>query len=402
MKKIKLLIIILSLILFLLCCYLGIKKYREYLKIKNAKVNIILVDDLTIGFYEEAKVSDFIQEINGNIIDDYDIDTTIVSKQKIEYEYINEENIRLKQSFIIEVVDKTPPLIWLNSTYSIAVGSSDNLLENILCADNLDSNPNCYIEGEYDLNTIGKYPVFFKAVDIAGNESVKEFTINVYEPKKTSSSSIKTSYKQYADIVKEYKTDNTKIGIDISEWQDYPDFAKLKEAGVEFVIIRVGGTKGREGDYFVDKSFEYNLENAKKYNIPIGLYFFSYATSIEKAKENANWVLKQINGEKIDLPISFDWENWNNFNKYHISFYELTKMANTFIDTVEKAGYQGMNYGSKTYLENMWLPSDNITWLAHYTSKTNYEGKYKFWQICDNALVDGIDGPVDVNIMFEE
>ena len=176
----------------------------------------------------------------------------------------------------------------------------------------------------------------------------------------------------------------------------------VKEAGVEFVIIRVGGTKGREGDYFLDKSFIYNITNANKVGLPVGLYFFSYATSPLKAKENANYVLEQIKGYKVELPISFDWENWNNFNKYHISFYELTKMANTFIDTVEKAGYQGMNYGSKAYVENMWLPSDNITWLAHYTSKTNYEGKYKFWQICDNALVDGIDGPVDVNIMFEE
>ena len=60
-----------------------------------------------------------------------------------------------------------------------------------------------------------------------------------------------------------------------------------------------------------------------------------------------------------------------------------------------------MNYGSKTYLENMWMESNNTIWLAHYTSKTNYEGKYKFWQLCDNALVDGIDGPVDVNIMYE-
>ena len=135
--------------------------------------------------------------------------------------------------------------------------------------------------------------------------------------------------------------------------------------------------------------------------MPVGLYFFSYATSKEKAKENAKWVLNQIEGKRIDLPIAFDWENWNKFNQYHISFYELSQMANAFIKEVEFKGYQGMNYGSKTYLENMWMPSNNIIWLAHYTSQTSYQGKYKFWQICDNALVDGINGPVDVNIMYE-
>ena len=75
-------------------------------------------------------------------------------------------------------------------------------------------------------------------------------------------------------------------------------------------------------------------------------------------------------------------------------------MADIFIRTVEEKGYKGMNYGSKTYLENMWMESDNTIWLAHYTSKTNYNGKYKFWQICDNAIIDGINGPVDVNIMY--
>ena len=401
MKKYKIIIIILLGILLLLGIALGIKKYTEYLKIKNAIVHIVLVDDLKAEFYSDVKVSDFIKEINGTIIDDYQIDTKKLEKKLINYEYINDDGIKLKKNFELEIVDKTPPLVWLNSTYSIQLGSNSNFYENILCADNTDSNPNCYIEGDYDLNKVGKYPIKFIAIDKYNNQTTKEFTLNVYRPSSSSSSSSKQTYKKYEDIIKEYKTSNTKIGIDISEWQDYPNFEKLKSAGVEFVILRVGGTKGREGDYFLDKSFEYNIENANKVGIPVGLYFFSYATSVDKAKENADWVLKQIKGKKIDLPISFDWENWNKFNQYHISFYELSKMADIFIDTVEKAGYKGMNYSSKTYLENMWLPSNNITWLAHYTDKTNYEGEYKFWQICDNALVDGIDGPVDVNIMYE-
>lgn len=402
-KRVKILLIVLLFINIILGIILGAKEYLNYQKIKNAVVNITYVDDLTVEFAKkDVKVSDFIKEINGSIVNDFIINTEKLDLQEIKYEYVNDDGIKLKQSFNIKVVDKTPPLIWLNSSYSIAVGSKDTIVDSILCGDNLDSNPKCFIEGNYDLNVVGKYPLVFKAVDKYGNETVKEFTLNVYEPSGSGSSSSKTpTYKKFEDIVKEYKTDNTKIGLDLSEWQDYPDYDKLKAAGVEFVILRVGGTKGREGDYFLDKSFTHNIDEANRVGIPVGLYFFSYATSKEKALENAEWVLKQIKGKKIDLPISFDWENWNRFNQYHISFYELSQMANTFIKTVESKGYQGMNYGSKTYLENMWMDSDNTIWLAHYTSKTSYKGNYKFWQLCDNALVDGVNGPVDVNIMYE-
>ena len=399
-KKLKKILVLIVIILFIFGFIIGIKKYLDYQKIKNAVIEITYKEDLTLEFNTEKRISDYIESINGKLVDDYKIDSLKLGKQELKYEYINDDGIKLKQSFSIEVVDKTPPLIWLNNSYSISVGSKDTIVQNVLCGDNLDSEPNCYIEGHYDLNTIGKYPLVFKAEDKYGNVSTKNFTLNVYKPSNSSSSSKTPTYKKYADIISEYKNENTKIGLDLSEWQDYPDYDKLKEAGVEFVILRVGGTKGREGEYFLDKSFKHNIEEANKVGIPVGLYFFSYATSVQKAKENAEWLLKQIEGYKIDLPISFDWENWNKFNQYHISFYELSEMANAFIKTVEAKGYQGMNYGSKTYLENMWMESNNTIWLAHYTSKTNYQGKYKFWQLCDNGLVDGINGPVDVNIMY--
>lgn len=400
-KGLKIWLVLLGIIIIICAAVLLVKDYLEEIKIKNAVVEITYKDDLTTEWNKDVKVSDFITSINGKIVDDYQIKTLEIGKKDIKYEYINDDGIKLKQSFQIEIVDKTPPLIWLNSSYSISVGSKDTIVSSVLCGDNLDNEPNCFIEGDYDLNTVGKYPLVFKAIDRYGNTSIKNFTLNVYKPSGGSSSSKTKTYKKLSDIIDTYKKDNTKIGLDLSEWQDYPDYDKLKAAGVEFVILRVGGTKGREGDYFLDKSFEHNIKEANRVGIPVGLYFFSYATSVQKAKENAKWVLKQIKDYKVDLPISFDWENWNRFNQYHISFYELSKMADIFIDTVEKAGYKGMNYSSKTYLENMWMDSDNTIWLAHYTEKTNYKGKYKYWQICDNGLVDGVDGPVDVNVMYE-
>ena len=104
----------------------------------------------------------------------------------------------------------------------------------------------------------------------------------------------------------------------------------------------------------------------------------------------------------MDLEIVFDWENWDYFQEYDLSFFSLTETAKAFINTVEKAGYKGMLYSSKYYLDNIWLPLKSNIWLAHYTNQTNYEGQYQVWQICDDGKVDGIaDNLVDINIMYK-
>ncbi len=61
-----------------------------------------------------------------------------------------------------------------------------------------------------------------------------------------------------------------------------------------------------------------------------------------------------------------------------------------------------MIYSSRTYLENFWENKhDYPVWLAHYTKETTYEGKYLMWQLSNTGRIPGIDGPVDINIMYE-
>lgn len=378
--------------------YLEAKKQEEL--IKNAKIEITTIDNLDIEFLTKLKVSDLITSINGKIVEDYEIDTKKVGKKSVDFIFINDDNIRLKYSIDINIVDTTPPLIWNASSYTIAKGKEFDY-SNVLCGDNYDSKPVCSVEGVYDIDKIGSYKLEFKAVDLSGNETRSPFILNVVEsilPPKTSNKEI--VYKEYSDIVKNYKTDKTKIGIDVSSWQGDIDFAALKNAGVEFVIIRVGGNTGTEKDNFVDKKFNYNIEEANKYGIDVGLYFFSYANSKEHAIRDAKWILDVIEDYDVKLPIAFDWENWNYFNSYNLSFYELTEMANAFLDTLSKEGYKGMVYGSKNYLENMWLELEYPIWVAQYNSILSYKGDYILWQICENGKVDGIKGAVDVDILY--
>jgi len=84
-----------------------------------------------------------------------------------------------------------------------------------------------------------------------------------------------------------------------------------------------------------------------------------------------------------------------------MSFNTLTRSAEAFIETVNKNGYQGLLYSSKNYLEKIWLKGNYQVWLAHYTTKTNYQGNYKFWQMTSSGVIDGItENTVDINIRY--
>lgn len=376
----------------------SIYKIYSYIRIKTAKIEIVLVDDLKLEFNEKKKVSDFIKSINGKITDDYIIDSSKLDKKDVKFEFINNDNIKLQYTFQIEVVDTVSPLIWLGNNYNVKVGSDIDLTKKILCGDNYDSKPKCYIEGVYDLNKEGSYDLVFKAEDNSGNIEEKAFTLNVYEPVQTDNK-IEPVYTNFNEIKENYKNDKTVVGLDISSHQGEIDFKKLKEQGVEFVMIRVG--YGYNSKYTLDKNFKKNIEEANKNNIKVGIYFYSYAKTNKEAINDAKWVLKQIKKYKVDLPIAFDWEEWANFNEYNLSFFGLTNMADVFIKEIEKNGYDGMLYSSKTYLDNIWLENDYDIWLAQYNNKITYTGDVKMWQICDNGKIDGIDKTVDIDIMYK-
>lgn len=375
----------------------------RYLRVKYAKVEIALAENMEVEFLSDVKVSDFIEKLNGEIVDDYELDTTKVGKQEINFTYINEDGIELDCSYEINVIDTTAPLVWLNSSYNVNVGSDTSLVDDILCGDNYDPNPTCEVIGDYNMNEAGSYDLVFKATDSSGNVTEKEFTLNVRRPSSSggsSSSSSQSRHTDFADVVAEHKNENTEIGIDISKWQGNVDFNALKEAGVEFVIIRVGTSDGIGGENLLDSKFVQNIEGANAAGIPVGVYFYSYADSQKRAESDAKWVLEQIKDYDVSLPIAFDWENWSFYNDFNLSFFGLSDMANTFVDVVKDAGYEGMLYSSKTYLENIWYSPDYPVWLAHYTSKTNYDGPYSYWQLCNNGRVNGIDGDVDINIRY--
>ncbi len=404
-KRVLLGLTCIFIIVIIIFVIIFINKQKKEKIIKHAQMEVKLVDNLTVEFLEKRKISSFISSINGKVVEDYEVDTTSLGKKDVKFEFISEEGITVPYRFQINIVDTTPPKAFIGSTYRIKKGSSDRFINNILCGDNYDNRPICTVEGYFDLDTVGTYPVTFKAVDNSGNVFKKNFNLVVYTPapsSSSSSSSTKKPKKLFSDVVKEHKNENTRVGIDVSKWQGNIDFDLLKQDGVEFVMIRVGTTSRTNGEYVLDPKFIQNITNANRVGIDVGLYFYSYANSKESALADAEWVLEQIQGYDVSLPIAFDWEEWSSFNDFNVSFYGLTSIADTFLNRLEEEGYQGMLYSSKTYLENIWLEQPHDIWLAHYTTKTDYQGKYRMWQLCNNGRVDGIKGDVDIDIWYND
>ena len=363
--------------------------------------NIKISKELVIEYGKIRYLKDYIT-ITDAKFENIEINYSDLGETKIKFFYTNElgKNYRYIK---FNVVDTTKPYISVPSYKTVEVNTDTSFIDNFFCADNHDKDVERKLEGDYDLGTVGTYKAKYVATDISGNSSEKDITINVVEtiPKSINSNKKETvNYINYSDIYSEYKNENTKIGIDISRWQGDVDFDQLQENNVEFIMIRLGGQDGIDGDYYIDSKYKRNIEEATKRGFDVGVYFYSYAYTNEEAVKQAKFVLENIKEYKITLPIVFDWECWNKFNDMHISLYDITKVQDTFLSYVEKKGYKSARYGSKNYLTNVWQDSKHYTWLAHYVLNTNYEGEYFMWQRCDTGKIPGINGAVDVDVLY--
>ena len=195
----------------------------------------------------------------------------------------------------------------------------------------------------------------------------------------------------------------TWFGIDVSGYQEWIRWSRVAQDGVQFAFIRIGNRGYGEGYIYKDSKFEYNYSEARKNGIPVGLYFFSQAINDEEAIEEADYVLNQLGGRPLDLPIVFDWENFGDYQEYEISFQQLNHLYDVFEQEVSNRGFESMLYGSKFYLNNVWTHTDTRpVWLAQYNDWPNYTKPYKIWQCTDSGVLDGIPEKVDLDILFTE
>lgn len=199
---------------------------------------------------------------------------------------------------------------------------------------------------------------------------------------------------------------HSRFGIDVSQFQGNIDWKKAAADGVEFAMIRLGYRLCDSGNIGLDKKYKKNLRKAKDAGIDVGVYFFSQATNVSEAMEEAKYVIKHIRGKGINMPVAFDLEPVEGSNRItSMSETEKTEVADAFCQVIEKAGYRAMVYGNPTFIADsysMGYLTNYDTWLAHYTDFTGYDYKFTMWQYTDSGEIDGIDGYVDFDLYFEE
>jgi len=185
-------------------------------------------------------------------------------------------------------------------------------------------------------------------------------------------------------------------GIDVSVHQGNIDWKKVKAAGVDFAILKCAWGVN------VADNFEKNYKEAKAVGIPVGAYCYSYAKTVDRAKEEAKAVVKILKGKTFEYPIAFDIED-----KVQLDLPKktLTEMCKAFCSVLEKAGYYVCIYSYKSFLTDkldMTALKDYDVWLSQFNTEVTYKGKYGMWQYARRGKVNGIDGNVDMDYAYKD
>lgn len=203
-----------------------------------------------------------------------------------------------------------------------------------------------------------------------------------------------------------YHNDIELKGIDISEYSGEVDFEKVKEDGISFVMIRLGGRGyGDSGIlYSDDKALEY-IQNAKSAGLKVGGYFFSQSVNEEEAIEEADYATAILNGETLDYPIAFDWEEIEDDTARTDNLIDtvLTACAKAFCNRINEKGYKPMIYAKENVYNryNHVELSEYDVWYAEYTDTPSITEGYTIWQYSEKGTVNGVEGTIDLNICYK-
>lgn len=197
----------------------------------------------------------------------------------------------------------------------------------------------------------------------------------------------------------------TKAGIDVSKWNGEIDWDRVKNAGVQFAIIRAGYRGSVTGSLVQDICFDANMKGAAAAGVPVGVYFFTQATNEVEAVEEASAVLSWIQEYEITYPVFIDTEGAGGKGRADgLDADTRTLVCDAFCRTIENAGYEAGVYASRNWYDHNLQTrrlEDYYIWLAEYRSVPLYQGYYRMWQYSSKGNVDGINGNVDMNIMYE-
>lgn len=211
------------------------------------------------------------------------------------------------------------------------------------------------------------------------------------------------------------ETEQISLGIDVARYQGTIDWAQVAASGVDFAMVRTGYRENGTRDIVADTNARYNMQEAQKNGIKLGIYFFSTATSEAEAVAEADWVADYISQYRITYPVAYDCEGFERADsaQYNLTKAQRTDIAIAFLNRIYEKGYTPMFYASMGELtgETKWetsrIEKTYKIWVSQYptapypeTERSSYQGTHAMWQYTNRGTVAGIGRPVDVNIAY--
>lgn len=199
------------------------------------------------------------------------------------------------------------------------------------------------------------------------------------------------------------------IGIDVSTFNRYIDWEEVRDAGVDFAILRIGGRGWGSGHIYTDRRFQEFYSAAQDVGMQIGVYFYSTATTVTEAVEEAEYIISVLHGAPLDMPVYLDIEysgDYPNGRADRLDKAVRTDIINAFSSTIRHAGYESGVYSGAYYITHeldFRSLSQNSLWIANYTQNSalpNVGYSYDIWQYTESGSIRGIFGTVDVNVIF--
>lgn len=198
----------------------------------------------------------------------------------------------------------------------------------------------------------------------------------------------------------------TRWGVDVSNHQGVIDWAALKKQGIDFAYLRIGlRGYGEAGTLYPDRSFDSYYEGARAAGIDVGAYFFSQATTVREAADEALYALRLLRGRTLDLPLYYDWEPvlQEDSRTLDNSQLQLTAQARAFCGILRRAGYDAgvyMNRQQGYYRYSLPCLTDCKLWIADPGGYPDFYYRFDVWQYAHEARLDGMNEIVDLNLEF--
>ena len=198
-------------------------------------------------------------------------------------------------------------------------------------------------------------------------------------------------------------------GIDVSSHQGLIDWERVSTTTTSFAVIRCGVSIGY--GFQKDRYFEENYAGARKAGLDVGCYLYTDAVNEEQMKTDISAALAVLDGRELQMPLFLDIETAAQKRMFDFA---LTRIAADGCGQIEEAGYKAGVYSNYHFLRRELNSSSLVRkgytlWMARYpligapVNPEKYDfSRFAYWQYSDSGKIDGIEGPVDLNVMYQK